>query len=480
MLSFLIVFVLVVAAGWGAWRGWRRSTPESLIRLVVLFVCALISALLAPWIARSLPISLYKEVLSLMRIRGDYASYDGFDEVLRGFARGLAAPLIFLILFHFFLLVSSVILSLLFARSHREAGREIGGDKVEATGERAAGVVIGGLIGLCIWVICFSPLTGTLRTADRAIEVIRDLDGVRITVPNKKTRGTIHTYAETGVLKVLYAGGGQVLYETSARGYVQGQYFSVDEELTACSELLNDLRDLTDRMMSGERPEDADILRLREILERTEDSPICRLILLGQVKAQAEEWFLHLGEKEDLEIVLPVLEILLAELQEWTSYETVCTDLCTVVDVMDICYSMDFEGKDYEGMLLYLGEEGGMDNINRIIRQNPRLDTSVSALSEVVTLCFYRTVNAQQVTAPQSYAAFVSDLTKTLNSTVNYSDARREDTIRNCLQDYAAIMELRVNSQVLQSATYSIMDVYRDRTDVTEADIMMLFRGDGE
>lgn len=480
MLSFLIVFVLVAAAGWGAWRGRRRSTPESLIRLAVLFVCALISALLAPWIARSLPISLYKEVLSLMRIRGDYASYDGFGEVLRGFARGLAAPLIFLLLFLFFLLVSSVILDILFARSHRVAGKEIGGGKAVATGERVAGAVIGGLIGLCIWVICFSPLTGTLRTADRAIEVIRDLDGVRITVPNKKTRETIHTYAETEALKILYAGGGQVLYETSARGYVRGQYFSVDEELTACSELLNDMKDLTDRMMSGERPEEADILRLRALLERTEDSPVCRLILLGQVKAQAEEWILHLGEKEDLEIVLPVSEIMLAELQEWTSYETVCTDLRTVVDVMDICYGMDLEGKDYEGMLQYLGEEGGMDDINRIIRQNPRLDTSVTALREVVTLCFYRAMDAQQEAAPHSYMTFVNDLAGTLSSSANYSDARREATIRNCLQDYAEIMELRVNSQILQSVAYSIMEVYRDRTDVTEADIMLLFRGDGE
>lgn len=480
MLFFLILFVLLAAAGLGAWRGWRRNTPESLIRLAVLFFCALLSALLSPWIARCLPVSLYKAVLKLMRVRGEYASYDSFDEILRGFARGLAAPLIFLILFLLFLGVSSLILSILFARSHREARKPNGADKTDMIREKIAGSVIGGLMGLCICVICFSPLTGTLRTADRAIEVIRSLDGVRIAVPNASTRETIHSYAENRAMKIMYGGGGQLLYETSAKGYIRGEYFSVGEELSACTELLNDMNDLTDRMMSGERLSEESIQELREILERTDKSPVCRLILLGQVNEQTDLWIDRLNEEENMAVVMPVLEVLLEELKDKMSYETVCTDLLTVVDVMDICHDMDFEGKNYEWMMTYLGEEGGMDDINRIIQQNPRLGVAVSSLSEVVTRCFYRAVDAQQEVFPQNYWALISDLTNTLNSSATYSDSRRLGTISNCLQDYAQIMGFHANSQVLQCATYSIMNEYRDRSVVTEWDIVSLFRGDAE
>lgn len=480
MLSFLILFVLLAAAGLGAWRGWHRNTPESLIRLAVLFLCALLSALLAPWFARSLPVSLYRSVLKLMKVRGDYASYGGFDEILRGFARGLAAPLAFLILFLLFLGLSSLIQSILFARSHREARKPTGEDKTDMVREKVAGSVIGGLMGLCICVICFSPVTGTLRTADRAIQVIRDLDGVRIAVPNAKTRETIHDYAENRAMNILYAGGGRLLYETSAYGYVRGQYFSVDEELSACAELLNDLNDLTGRMMSGERLSEERIRQLREILEKADESPVCRLILLGQVDDQVDLWLDRLNEEKNMEVVMPVLEVLLEELQDRTSYDTVCTDLLTVVDVMDVCHDMDFEGKNYEWMLTYLGEEGGMDTVNRIIRQNPRLGAAVSSLSEVVTLCFYRAVDAQQEVAPQSYWALIGDLTNTLNNSATYSDSRRESTIRNCLQDYAQIMGFRANSQVLQSVTYSIMDTYRDRSVVTERELVSLLRGDAD
>lgn len=480
MLSFLILFVLLAAAGLGAWRGWHRNTPESLIRLAVLLFSALLSALLAPRIARGLPVSLYKSVLKLMRVRGDYASYDGFDEILRGFARGLAAPLVFLILFLLLLGVSSLILSILFARSRRKAREGTGADKTDVVREKIAGSVIGGLMGLCICVICFSPLTGTLRTADRAIEVIRDLDGVRIAVPNAKTRGTIHSYAENRPMKIMYGGGGQLLYETSSKGYIRGQYFSVGKELSACEELLNEMNDLTDRMMSGERLSDESIQELREVLERTDESPVCRLILLGQVDGQVDLWLGRLHEEENMAVVMPVLEVLLEELKDRTSYETVCPDLLTVVDVMDVCHDMDFGGQDFEWMLTYLGEEGGMDNINRIIQQNPRLEAAVSSLSKVVTRCFYRAVDAQQEVLPQSYWALISDLTNTLNNSATYSDARREGTISNCLQDYAQIMGFQANRQVLQSVTYSIMDTYRDRSVVTEWDLVLLFRGDAE
>lgn len=121
-------------------------------------------------------------------------------------------------------------------------------------------------------------------------------------------------------------------------------------------------------------------------------------------------------------VVMPVLEVLLEELRDRMSYETVCTDLITVVDVMDACYDMDFEGMNYEGMLTYLGEEGGMDNINRIIQQNPRLGVAVSSLSEVVTRCFYLAVDAQQEVLPQNYWALISDLTSTLNNTATYGE----------------------------------------------------------
>lgn len=480
MLSFLILFVLLAAGGLGVWRGWHRNTPESLIRLAVLLFCALLSALLAPWIARSLPVSLYKSMLELMRVRGDYASYGGFDEILRGFARGLVAPLVFLILFLLLFGVSSLILCILFSRSCRKERNEPGGDKTDMIGERIAGSVIGGLMGLCICVICFSPLTGTLRTVDRVIEVFCSLDGVQIVVPNEKTRDTIHGYAENRTMKIMYGGGGQLLYETSAKGYLRGQYFSVHEELSACEELLNELNDLTNQMMSGERMSDESIQQLREILERTNESPVCRLILLGQIDDQVELWLNRLSEEENMEVVMPVLELLLAELQDRTSYETVCTDLLTVVDVMDVCHDLDFGGQDFEWMLTYLGEKGGMDTINRIIQQNPRLEAAVSSLGEVVTRCFYRAVDAQQEDAMQIYRALVGDLTNTLNNTVNYSDIRREGTIINCLQDYAQIMGFQVNSQVLQSVTYSIMDAYRNREVVTEEDIMSLLSGDAD
>lgn len=178
-----------------------------------------------------------------------------------------------MILFLLFLGVSSLILSILFARSHREARKPNGADKTDMIREKIAGSVIGGLMGLRICVICFSPLTGTLRTADRAIEVIRSLDGVRIAVPNARIRGTIHGYAGNRAMKIMYGGGGQLLYETSAKGYIRGEYFSVGEELSACTELLNDLNDLTDRMMSGERLSEESIQELREILARTDESP---------------------------------------------------------------------------------------------------------------------------------------------------------------------------------------------------------------
>lgn len=480
MLSILILFVLLAAAGLGAWRGWRRNTPESLIRLAVLFFCALLSALLSPWVARCLPVSLYEAVMELMLVRGENVSYESLDEILHGFARGLAAPLIFLILFLLFLGVSSLILSILFASSHREARKPNGEDKTDMIREKIAGSVIGGLMGLFICVICFSPLTGTLRTADHTIEVIRSLDGVQIAVPDTSTRETIHSYAENRAMKIMYGGGGQLLYETSAKGYIRGEYFSVGEELSACTELLNDLSNLTDRMMTGERLSEESIQELREILKRTDKSPVCRLILLGQVNEQADRWLDRLNEEENMAVVMPVLEVLLEELPGRMSYETVCTDLITVVDVMEACYDMDFEGMNYEGMLTYLGEEGGMDNINRIIQQNPRLSVAVSSLSEVVTRCFYRAVDAQQENLPENYWALISDLTNTLNSSATYSDARREDTISNCLQDYAQIMGFQANSQILQCVTYSIMDAYRDRSAVTEWDIVSMFSGNAE
>lgn len=477
MLSYLILFMLVAAAGWGAWRGRRRSTPESLIRLAVMLLCTILSAVLAPWIARSLPVSLYKEIVGLLVVKGEYASYKGFNEILRGFARGLLSPLIFLILFLLLWGAASIVMNIVFAVLGRVSRRRGNAGK---SGEWLPGAVIGGLMSICMCVICFSPLTGTLRSVDHAVEVILDMDGVKIGVPTKKTRQTIHTYAETGGLKVMYAGGGQLLYESTARGYIRGQYFSVDEELSACMDLLNDLANLTGRMMSGGGMSSKDVDRLRELLDEADDSPICRLILLGQVDGQADEWLEQLSNGQGMDVAMPVVEVVVTELQDKTSYDTVCADLRTIVDVIEVCRDLDPNEKSYEDMLLYLGEDGGLNEIDRIIRENPRLASSVDSLGEAVTLCFYRALDAHQYSSPGNYQRLVSDLTKTLNDSSGYSDDRREDTIRNCLQDYADSMEMRVNDQILQSVTYSIMEVYRDRSTITEDDVTSLISGEGE
>lgn len=472
MLSYLILFLLVAVAGWGAWRGRRRSTPESLIRLAVMLLCTILPAMLAPWIARILPVSLYQMVLDLLVVKGEYASYAGFDEILRGFARGLLAPLIFLLLFLLFQGVAAIVLNIVFAVLGRSYRRQ---DSAGGAGERLPGAIIGGLMSICMCVICFAPLTGTLRSVDHAIETVLDMDGVNIGVPNEQSRQTLRAYAETTGLKVMYAGGGQLLYESTARGYIRGQYFFLDEELSVCMDVLNDLATLTGSMMSGDGVSNEDVERLRELLDRADASPVCRLILLGQVEGQADEWLEQLSDRQGLSVTMPVVEVVVTELQSRTSYDTVCADLCTIVDVIQVCQGLD--GKTYEEILIYLGDGGGLDDIDRIIRENPRLEMAAGSLEDAVALCFYRALDAQQYTSPDNYQRLISDLTETLNRSISYSDVRREDTIRNCLQDYSDSMAMHVNDQILQSVTYSIMEAYKDRFTITEKDITSLISG---
>lgn len=484
MLSVLILFVVVGSVGLGIYRGRHRSAPEAMIRLAVLLLCILLAALPASLIPRLIPDAAIDFLTGFIVIGGEYTTYTGFDGLLRSIVRGMASPLIFLVLFLLIWMIASVILNRVF-RSRRKNLRQWQTEEVRKqqqplSGERMWGPVMGAIAGLLVCVACFSPLTGTLRIMDSALTTFDRLDGIRLDSLYGENRRQLTRYAHDPILTFLYACGGQMIYESTATGELMGDSFYIGDELDTCDALLNDLHRLTNQMMLGEFKRTSDFRKLSFLVEDARSSPVCRFVLMGLIEKQSDQWLesFRIQNKDETNVMAPMIEAMLTNLPSVIQETTVCEDIQTVIRIYELIMTKDLGGTDYTNILSVLGAGGGLDSINEIFQQNERMRFISESLSEMAMLSFLYAVREQKQEAPDTYRILVSDLTETLNRSAYYSDERRINDIRNCLKDYAFILQLDANENILTVVTFRLMECFHDReVTVMEEDVYAVLEG---
>ena len=267
------------------------------------------------------------------------------------------------------------------------------------------------------------------------------------------------------------------VYNAFASAKFNGERVYLKNDFNVLLALTEDISDAGNKL-DGSKLGDDHIDLFQGIVDHIEESALLKNTAAGIMSTSCEKWnageeFMGIAKIDAGNLMNPVTDELINVLST-TSYETVESDLQSMVDVFDVLvHSGILDDMEYDQMLIKLGEEGGvLDQLTEVLHGNKRMNGVADEVSMISTRAMASHLNIDT----EEYDVLMNDIATSMNKYGNMAEEEKrtyvEADLKAAFDDYGVTVEGKAFDNIVDD----IMVEFDGRTDITDDEISDYFQ----
>ncbi len=450
MTPILLVYILLTVLS-STRRGYKKGSTKSAVSFAVTIASAFLGAGLAMLMAYLLKEPVFSLLEETELTEALEESIGAFAVILEPLVSMVSSFVLFLPCFSIVHMLLSIIVSIVFAAKTRKLTKTDGYHSEDVDyytkSSNRLGALFGAAAGLFTALVVLSPITGIMKCATGTVDLILEFTEMDEDELLSEEFEDFLDLSDDFMVTAIDACGGRMWFNLSTSTYCYGQWTNINKEIAFFTSVGMD--DLTDVMESISELDDDSLDTLDDFLERTNESPILRLMLTAAVNDMSKAWidgdtFMEIPRPEIGEgYINDFFNEILAVLAE-TDTNTVESDLTTLLRLCNILreYEFVFDSDNYEAAADAFADGKLLDKIKREISKNPRMANLETMVNNIIMSSLAVEIDDIADLDPAKQEALFTDLSQMINSSVTVSGEKRAKALATDI--YAALSEYGV------------------------------------
>ena len=301
-----------------------------------------------------------------------------------------------------------------------------------------AGAVIGGICGFLSVIIMLAPISGTLKTADRLVDLLYSLDAVEENSSAEMTLDEISHYSKDFSCAVVDSLGGALVYDLCARAYTGTKTVVLTDELDAIEKLTGDLPAIGKLFSVASMDEDS-FDSLESLCGNLGESHIMSLVVADFVSSACKSWnegeaFMGIESPSVNEVADPLLGSVFSVMSA-TTQNTVSEDVMTLLDVCRLLEESGiFVARRYNDYMNILSGTL-LDDITVTLAENPRMADISENLYTMIMGTLVDTIKFDGYNVKE-YMGLLSDISDVYNQLGVMKKEKKVETLTGYVVEY--------------------------------------------
>lgn len=481
-LSTIILIVAAMLVCAKAISGYKAGATRSIADLALLIFSVSLSSVISVLSASVAGDPLYESVrytVFYQNIVMEIGDVQSLALILTGI---IGAVILFVPIFLLVYGIGSLILHLIFKAcvvNLSDRGDEQEGAKVSfyTKNGKAIGSVVGAVSGFVILVVLLTPVVGILKNTTELVDTLESVLDTEIV--EDYGSDSIFSYSDDVMASVIYASGGQTIFDTLTTVHHGGRTTTLRKEIEVMAELkVDEISEVIDDIIEG-NSDDAE-----KTFEKSRKSLLVEALMHVSVTNAANSWISGesylgvdrpvLGEGEKFDDFLDEVLYVCAR----SSIDTFSDDMITLINVTGMFSERkgDFMSGSYESMMSVFEDEDFLDELREELEKNSNMQHVLYAIDDLLL-----TIIAEEVldVGYSEYAreSFYRSIADSMNATQHLSGKERVDELATSILDafgkYGAYLPEALGDDIAQ--------ILIDRIDsygtVRTSDVARLFSG---
>ena len=395
--SLISVAVLIFTAAivlYEIARGIKRGFYASLINAAFILLAVFLSLVISAPISDALAKLIYEPIASIEFVSKLGENLPSIGKIVLAYCDALVKPFVFVLVFLLLRIPTRIALSVILKKNPHLNG-EGDNNAREDSGflkrhERGLGILVNSLCGVFIASLLISPLMGTVKTVDRAVDMIGSLNVEDVNTEELEDQldSLIGDYKDDPVANAVYYCGGNLTYYASASSDIDGGYFSITREIKNTGKYFNKILDSARLMVNMNEATSSEIADLKKVGKYINKSESLKNIAADFISGTAGAWlegeaFMGLPRPAVTAAANPVLNKVLYVCSK-TTPRYVASDMTTLIELYLLFLDEGIiDNTDYADLLSLFGDDGFLNDIKRILKKNPRMAAIADAVDEL-------------------------------------------------------------------------------------------------
>ena len=438
VIIFLILGLVVFkASAKGKGQGMVRSAIDFTAVLFSLIIGSLLSSLV---FAKSIGGNLIARFDFDGMIAELSSSIGGsFETLLSALATMVVSSVIFIFVYFMVLLICKVIIAVLYRTVLKADPNDLGYINENAPwfvrNDKTLGAVIGGISGFMAVVIVCAPIIGTLKMADKVIDIVKVFSADTV---EDMELDVVEDYADDMGVTVLYYCGSKTVYDLGARTIIEGNTVVLSKEINTVASMSYDIKHLIDNVGEFDKVGANDFRAVRDVCDKISDSYFLSVLAADCVSGASNKW---LKDEAFMGMDFPVsnstLDLMFDSILgvfAGTTHRTVSNDVTTFVDICILLIDSGLTeiGDDYNGVMEILDKGDIVNRLNAILEKNPRMASVTDALYRTAMKTLMKTIKFDGYNISE-YDGLIENITGQFNRLQGQKTEKKIET----LTDYA-------------------------------------------
>ena len=467
----------------------RKGRKKGVTRSLADLACVLFSAFVGVLISIGLSGVIVDSVMDIVTELEFYSEWEdsvpGLSDVSIILLSMVLSLLLYVPTFFVLRILISIIVFVAFKRSlkGKQAASDYLSENEEYYVKRSTffGGVVGAVSAFMVTVIVFTPLVGILKSISPIIDIYSDIAGNDSASENEVVE-TLCEFDEDGVATAIFACGGKLFFDMTARTEYHGQTSYINNEIETIGEI--GYKQLMDSLSEFSLQEESSADVLLDLIDDADKSLIAKAVLVANVREASRLW---LNNKTYLDVERPnlgdnaMVDEFLNEILfvcSTTSFESFSDDVRTLLYISRIFSDkMElFESGDYEVIINELMQDGIANQLRAELDKNDHMRSIIYAVDDLIMSIvveeLYDSHKFSEISRNSLYTNFAEILTETLGLEYSVREESVAGNVESYLTDYGIYLPDGLDETI---SSMLIQGIDANSTEITPDDVKEFF-----
>lgn len=478
----IIAIYLLICVGIGMLRGLSRAR----VRTIAIFVSGIL-AFIGTLIAKN-SLGTPQEIEASLRSYGldeelmeTIATFLGMSpslgEALVGVIGALAMPIVYLVLFLAFCLLTwivCIVLSIVLRKRYREHNSR-------ARMKWLRTIALSVLHGLIVVFVFLVPLNVYMQIAVPVTDML-DESGMLDKVPAIDTimDGYVEPIAKSGPMATFRVLGGNLVCNSITNFEVGGEKIKLGDEVNNISGFVGNILKLGKTKMAEYGDEQVQVLE--DIADSFAASDLLSNIVGEVVYSATDAWiggdkFVGVARPSTGEMIDPTFNTLLGVLhKDSQNLSSLKADIYTVADLVDVLAEYDVFSKmdDTDTLIQQLGADGMVKEMITVLGQNDSMKVLIVEIRNMGMRAIAKSLDIPE-NGEVVYEKFLGDIAVALNETKDMSETERIDALTQKVKDAFNEANVPIEEDIIDCYSASLIHDLGSIENITSDDISDFF-----
>ena len=419
VLLLTAVFVLFEIA-----RGIKKGFYATLVRVGLVLLSVVLSVIVAKFVSNRLLDGIYNSVLGMSALAQARNLFPSIGDIIFAYVDAALTPFVFVLIYPLMILALKFVMLIVrtkFVDVEKLVAKKSESSSWVAKNKKPLTVVISALCGVFVASIFISPVMGTLKMADKALDMVEELASSNSSMQSiRNTLGTgLDEYKNDPLANVVYYCGGNIVYYANASSELNGNYFRLGREMKNTARYYSEI--LSSAKVIGKISEatPSEIRKLQDIEKYIKKSETLKCITSDVVSNISGAWlegesYLGLTRPNVNSAISPVLNKVLYVCSN-TTPKHVGKDISTLIELYILLRDTDVIGQaSYEEIMSVIDRTDLIGRIEEILSKNPRMSNIVVDF-ENMTVSLVSSAMLSDAISPENFEMIAEDIASAVN-----------------------------------------------------------------